>query len=125
MSNNPSTPGMTVYDKGDANGEPLDPLPGEELPPPKNVVVHSARNVNVYQPAGAGPSSGRYGRHARLCGLWGLLREFNMTAMSCLYGRKFSNGDDDAVVAIFSTPGVRRVGFHNYGSAAGGAGHRR
>jgi hypothetical protein len=57
---NPSTPGMTVYEKGDANGEPLDPLPGEEPSPPQNVVVHSARAVKVHQPAGAGPSSGRY-----------------------------------------------------------------
>jgi hypothetical protein len=50
----------------------------------------------------------------------GLLWEFNMTAMSRLYRRKFSNGDDDVVVAIFSPPGVRRVGLPYNRSAAGG-----
>lgn len=55
MSNNPSTPGMTVFSTVDKSPT------SEEPSPPKNVVVHSARNVKVYQPAGAGPGGGRYG----------------------------------------------------------------
>jgi hypothetical protein len=72
------------------------------------------------RPAGGAGGEGRARAQRRALHLGVCFGEFNMTAMSRLYRRKFSNGDDDAVVAIFSPPGVRRVGLPYYRSAAGG-----